>query len=278
MLGTPLVVVEQTFDPELDDLGVFLFPQFVQRRIAQMFVGFDDLNVLDGQVVITGGVLRHQIRTTNGRHDRQHRQDQIFGVAELGVKPQQSDVLFADVGQDGTDITLGQDDACAFILEDHVDNLFRRRKNILGLDGVTTHTMIDTIHLLQDFGETGLVLKTQEILQFQLRTGHEHLGTLVADTFQEIQDLFVKKGMDDVNVKFDVTHMSHTIFRVLLALDTPLGVFDRSHPFVIDGIGSIHFGGKDLTHGLFEDEFGRHDFKFDTIQLLGFQFHHLVFF
>jgi hypothetical protein len=114
--------------------------------------------------------------------------------------------------------------------------------------------VVDAVHLLQDLGETGLVLETQEVLQFQLRTGHEHLGTLVADTFQEIQYLFVEKRMDDVNVEFDMSHVPHTIFGVLLALDAPLGVLDSPHPFIIDRIGTIHFRRKNLTHRLFKDE------------------------
>jgi hypothetical protein len=137
--------------------------------------------------------------------------------------------------------------------------------------------MVDAVHLLQDLGETGLVLETQEVLQFQLRTGHEHLGTLVADTFQKIQHLFVKKRMDNVNVQFDMAHVSHTIFGILLALDTSFGMFDRPHPFIIHGIGPIHLGGKDLTHGLLEDELGRHDLEFHPVQFFRFQIHHIVF-
>jgi len=88
VFGTPLIVVEQALDPELDDLGVFLFPQLVQCGVAQMLVCLDDLDILDGKVVIACGVLGHKIGTTDRGHDRQYRQDQIFGVAVLGVKPQ----------------------------------------------------------------------------------------------------------------------------------------------------------------------------------------------
>jgi hypothetical protein len=136
--------------------------------------------------------------------------------------------------------------------------------------------VINPVHFLKDLDEPGLLLETQEILQFQLRTGHEHLGTLVANTFQEIQYLFIEERMNNVNVEVNMTHMPDTIFRILLALDASFGVLDGSHPLVVNGIGTIHLGRKDLADRLFEDELGGHDLKLHTIQFLGFKFHHIV--
>jgi hypothetical protein len=76
--------------------------------------------------------------------------------------------------------------------------------------------------------------------------------------------------MDDIDVQIDVSHMTDTLLGRHLTLHTALAIVQGSHPLIIDRIGTGHLGGMNLTHGLLENKFRRHDFKRDHIQF----FHH----